>query len=111
MAQSVALCDNTGDGLLRIYVRDRLGEGVPGVEIVVDWSGGQDRFFTGLKPEVDPGYADFEMQPGERYRINPVSVETSGSLPEVTLSDTLCPDLPAGVIPSWQVVFQQGFSR
>jgi hypothetical protein len=111
MAQSVALCDNTGDGLLRIYVRDRLGEGVPGVEIVVNWSGGQDHFFTGLKPEVDPGYADFEMQPGERYRVNPVSVETSGSLPELTLTDTLCPDLPAGIIPSWQVVFQQGASR
>jgi hypothetical protein len=108
VAQSVALCDNTSEGLLRIYVRDRLGTGLPGVEIAVNWSGSQDRFFTGLKPEVDPGYADFQMEPGELYQVDLVSVETSGALPEITLSDTLCPDLPAGALPSWQIVFQQG---
>ncbi len=114
LAQSVALCkDTTVGGLLRVYVRDRLGAGVPGVEVSVTWPGGQDSFFTGFKPEVDPGYADFEMESGQRYDIALVSVETAGQLPDVstTEANTLCPDLPDNVTPSWQVVFQQGVSR
>ena len=108
VAQSVPLCDNTKGGLLRIYIRDRLGVGVPGVKIVISWSGGKDNVFTGFKPEVDPGYADFQMEMDEVYQIELVSVGTADQMPEVTLSDNLCPDLPTGVAPSWQIVFQQG---
>lgn len=95
-----------------MYVRDRLGAGLPGVRIEVSWSGGQDAFFTGFKPDIDPGYADFQMKSGERYEIKPATVNTSGRLPEVNIDDqTLCPALPADVLPSWQVVFEQGVSR
>lgn len=112
VAQSVVLCDETSGGLLRIYVRDRLGVGVPGVEIMVSWAGGEDRFFTGFKPDVDPGYADFQMAPDERYQIKLVSVAAEGAVPEVSLSgDNLCANLPAGIDPSWQIVFEQGVSR
>jgi hypothetical protein len=112
VAQSVPLCDNTNGGLLRIYVRDRLGAGVPGIEIKVSWPGGQDRFFTGFKPEIDPGYADFQIKLDELYQIELVSVETTKPVPEIRIdSDTLCPDLPRGVAPSWQLVFQQGATR
>jgi hypothetical protein len=112
VAQSVVLCDETSGGLLRIYVRDRLGVGLPGVEIVIDWPGGQDRLFTGFKPDIDPGYADFQMEPGERYQINLVSVAAAGDIPEITISgENLCPDLLADVDPSWQIVFQQGAIR
>jgi len=111
VAQSVVLCQEnaTNGGLLRIYVRDRLAVGVPGVEIKVTWAGGQDTFFTGFKPEIDPGYADFQMEPGQRYQIELANVETEGQIPEVTIdSSTLCPNLPNDIDPSWQVVFQQG---
>lgn len=114
VAQSVVLCENTvRGGLLRVYIRDRLGAGVPGVKVVVTWPGGQDSFFTGFKPEVDPGYADFIMEPGERYDITLASVDTTGQLPTVTIAepDILCPNLPNDVTPSWQVVFQQGVSQ
>lgn len=108
----MALCDNTANGgLLRVYVRDRLGAGVPGVQVTIIWSGGKDTFFTGFKPNVDPGYADFQMEPGQRYQIELPGVETVGETPEVTIDDsTLCPELPADVLPSWQVVFQQGIT-
>jgi hypothetical protein len=97
--------------LLKIYIRDRLGAGVPGVEIKLRWSGGQDNLFTGLKPEIDSGYADFQMKPGEIYRIELVSLETTGKVPEVTLaSRELCPDLTDDVEPGWQVVFEQGIN-
>lgn len=111
-AQSVVLCDETNGGLLRIYVRDRLGVGVPGVEIAISWAGGDDRLFTGFKPDIDPGYADFQMEPDERYQVKLVSVTAAGTAPEVSLSGSgLCPDLPDGVAPSWQIVFQQGVNR
>jgi hypothetical protein len=106
----VALCDDgSKGGLLRVYVRDRVGEGVSGVELSITWSGGRDRFFTGFKPEIDPGYADFQMEPGQLYQIEPVSVPAKGEVPEIMVDPAaLCPDLPENIIPSWQVVFQQG---
>jgi hypothetical protein len=109
----VVLCEDTASGgLLRVYVRDRLGAGVPGVKIDVIWSGGQDAFFTGFKPEIDPGYADFQMKPAERYEIKLANVEMAGQMPEVNIDNqTLCANLPDTILPSWQVVFQQGVSR
>jgi hypothetical protein len=109
-AQSVVLCDDTSKGgLLRIYVRDRLGAGVPGVEIAIIWSGGKDTFFTGFKPEVDSGYADFQMERGQTYELELVNVDFTGETPQISIDDnTLCPNLPGDIIPSWQVVFQQG---
>jgi hypothetical protein len=109
VAQSVPLCNNTNGGLLRIYVRDRLGAGVPGVEVSVSWPGGKDTFFTGFKPEVDPGYADFQMEPDETYRVELIGLKTTEPIPEITIDPAdLCPDLPAGTDPDWQIVFQQG---
>jgi hypothetical protein len=111
----VVLCaedEATEEGLLRIYVRDRLNVGVPGVKITVIWSGGQDSFYTGFKPEIDPGYADFRMRPGQRYQVELTGLESVGDLPEVNIDDsTLCPDSPDEIDPSWQIVFQQGASR
>jgi len=106
VVQSTALCDPDTDGLLRVYVRDGTGNGVPGVQILVNWPGGEDQFFTGFKREVDPGYADFEMEPGEIYQVELVDIE-SDTAQEVgeSLAD-LCPDLPGDVQPSWQIVFQ-----
>jgi hypothetical protein len=39
------------------------------VEILVAWDGGLDSFFTGLKPAVSPGYADFVMTAGVEYSL------------------------------------------
>jgi hypothetical protein len=106
VVQSTALCDPSTDGLLRVYVRDGTGNGVPGVQILVNWPGGEDRFFTGFKPEVDPGYADFEMKPDETYQVELVDVK-SDTAEEIGASLTdLCPDIPSDVQPSWQIVFQ-----
>jgi hypothetical protein len=106
VVQSTALCDPSTDGLLRVYVRDEKGQGLPGVQIVVDWPGGEDRFFTGFKPEVDPGYADFEMEPGEVYQVELSDVKSDVALDVGAGLADQCPDLPPGVQPSWQIVFQ-----
>ena len=54
---------------IEIFVQTQEGAGIPGSEIWVTWSGGVDRFFTGLKPEIGLGYADFDMMPNETYAI------------------------------------------
>jgi hypothetical protein len=107
VAQSTALCDPATDGLLRVYVRDRSGKGMPGVQVVVNWPGGEDRFFTGFQPEADPGYADFQMEPGDAYEVELAELESDVAEVGADLA-SLCPDLPASVHTSWQVVFQAG---
>ena len=108
LAQSVALCDNTADGILRVYVRDRDGQGVPGVEVVVRWPGGQDHFFTGLKSETNPGYADFQMEAGQVYQAGLSGLPAAVAKEINQAAESRCPDLPEGVKPSWQIVFQRG---
>ena len=107
LVQSTALCDANSSGVLRIYVRDRQGKGLPGVQVSVSWSDGEDRFYTGFKPEVDPGYADFDMRPGEVYEVNLVDVTAEPARDVGAGLDRACPDLPAGTLPSWQIVFQR----
>jgi hypothetical protein len=54
---------------IEIIVQTKEGVGIPGSEIWITWSGGADRFFTGLKPELGLGYADYEMKPNEVYAV------------------------------------------
>ena len=55
--------------LLEVDVRDAAGQPVPSVEVIVIWSGGEEHFFTGLKPELGLGYADYEMTLGTVYAL------------------------------------------
>lgn len=64
-----SLCDLEMMNQLQVFVIDKAGKPIPGVEIIVTWQGGEDHFFTGLKPQVDLGYADFSMVPGELYNL------------------------------------------
>jgi hypothetical protein len=64
-------CDASfGKGLIQVFALDSNREPVPGIEIVITWEGGEDHFYTGLKPEVGLGYADFNMSPGITYTLH-----------------------------------------
>lgn len=66
---------------IRVIVQDQFGQSIPGAEVWITWEGGADRFVTGLKPEIDPGYGDFDMQPDQAYNVGvakPTSVIVSG---------------------------------
>jgi hypothetical protein len=52
-----------------VRVLDAAGQGVPGVEVLVVWDTGEDRFYTGLKPELGSGYGDFAMTEGVQYTV------------------------------------------
>jgi hypothetical protein len=62
---------------IRVIVQDQFGQSVSGKEIWITWEdGGKDRFVTGLKPEIDPGYGDFDMLPDRSYNVG-VDKQTS----------------------------------
>ncbi len=65
-----SICDsNLPDGLVQVLVLNSNRRQVPGVEIRITWDGGEDQFFTGLKPELGNGYADFIMTPNIAYTV------------------------------------------
>lgn len=56
------VCDNPAlAGVVAVEVVDAAGGGIPGVEVIVAWPGGEDHFFTGLKAEHGRGYGDFTL--------------------------------------------------
>jgi hypothetical protein len=64
------VCDpNLPDGLLQVVVFDSRRRQVAGAKILITWEGGEEEFFTGLKPELGNGYADFIMDPTSSYTV------------------------------------------
>ena len=64
------ICDpNLPDGLLQVMVVNASRRQMPGIEVSVTWEGGAEKFFTGLKPELGNGYADFMMTPNIPYTV------------------------------------------
>ncbi|MBL8102413.1 MAG: hypothetical protein JNM02_07795 [Anaerolineales bacterium] len=59
----------TQAGLLQFMLMDSRRKQVAGIEIIVTWSRGEDRFFTGFKPELGNGYADFIMEKDTVYSV------------------------------------------
>ncbi len=70
LQEQTLICDSPiADPLLQVLVSDAADQPVPGVEIRAVCPDGEERFFTGLKPELGLGYADFVMTPGVTYTI------------------------------------------
>lgn len=71
LQDSSPICDPTlGETLIQIIATDGSGEGVPGITLEI--SLGTDPtevFYTGLKPELGLGYADYLAEPGLTYQL------------------------------------------
>jgi hypothetical protein len=66
---------------IRVTVQAATGQPLAGVTIWITWDGGSDRFVTGLKPEVNSGYGDFDMLRDRNYNVSidqPESVIATG---------------------------------
>lgn len=64
------VCDaNLPDGLLQVFVFNSAHRQVAGAKIIISWENGEDVFFTGFKPEVGNGYADYTMTPNINYTL------------------------------------------
>jgi len=65
-----SVCDpNLPDGLLQVLVFNSNRRQMPGIEILITWEEGAENFFTGLKPELGNGYADYVMSPDVIYTL------------------------------------------
>jgi len=81
------LCEtDLPEGLLQVIVTDARRRPVAGAEIIVTWDGGEERFFSGFKPELGNGYADFVMQAGLVYAIR----VGAGGVPVTNVSPPAC---------------------
>ena len=99
------VCDTTqNSALIAVQAYDAAGQGVPGVQVVVGWDGGEDHFFTGLKPELGLGYADFSMSPGVVYTLR--LAEGGQIIPNLTPTECEAED-GERYWGTWLLVFQQ----
>lgn len=64
------VCDATlPDGLLQVLVFNSNRRQIAGAKIIITWNSGEEQFFTGLKPEISHGYADYTMSPNIAYTV------------------------------------------
>ncbi len=104
VSQTQVCNPNLTDGLMQVSVLDQHKHQMPGVEIDISWAGGEETFFTGLKPEIGDGYADYVMQPGVVYSLR---VGRSGDLVS-NLTAPSCPDSNGQTyVGGLKLVFQQ----
>jgi hypothetical protein len=104
LATTETFCLSNPQPLLQIIAQDAVGNGLPGVEVIVEWAGGQDRFFTGLKPELGLGYGDFVLEPNLDYTVR----LTSDPAAEYPVRSEPCAD-PNGrqTATTVQLIFRQ----
>lgn len=72
---------------------------LPGVVLWLTWPGGADRAITGLRPQIDPGYADFTLQPEVPYALS-VGALDAPILSNLTVQP--CPGTSQG--GSWRII-------
>jgi hypothetical protein len=90
--------------MIMVEMQDSAGEPMPSVEMVVTWDGGEDHFFTGLKPELSLGYGDFLMTPGVVYSLHPA--ESGQTVSDLTAAECLSDD-GSRYWGSWMLTFVQ----
>jgi hypothetical protein len=99
------LCEpELAEGLLQIVVTDARRQQIPGAEIIITWSGGEEHIFTGLKPELGHGYADFLMTPDVIYSVR----MADGGTPASEVSTPTCTAAGgSSYIGGYRITFQQ----
>jgi hypothetical protein len=93
-------CDLTQEQLM-VLVLDAEGQQLPNVELLVRWDGGEDRFVTGLKPDVGLGYADFSLERGRSYQLVVI-----GAASQVAQNIVAEPCEGTSYLATWQVLLQ-----
>ncbi len=103
LLSQVRVCDeDVAIRRIEVLVLDGEEEPLPGIEVLVTWQGGSDRFFTGFRPDVSPGYGDFAMDAGVSY-----SVQLAPGSPMVSgLRIETCSATAGGLPGGWRLTFQ-----
>lgn len=71
LLEQETICDESlAEGLLQVFaITSNNRRQIPGIELILSWAGGEQHFFTGIKPELGNGYADAVMSPGVLYNL------------------------------------------
>ena len=93
------VCVNEDAPRIEVNTLDAFLNPLPGVEVRVTWQGGNDRFYTGFKPEFGAGYGDFTMDPDVSY-----TVFLADGSPEI--SGLRIEPCDTGFDGGWQLTFQ-----
>lgn len=81
------ICDpDLAEGLLQVVVTNLSRRQIPGAEIIIVWNAGEEHIFTGMKPELGHGYADYVMRPDTTYSVR----MADGGTPASELSAPAC---------------------
>jgi len=71
LADKKEICNsNLTNPLIQVEVEDAADVEVPGVMIIINWDDSEEKFFTGMKPEIGMGFADYTMTPGVTYMVH-----------------------------------------
>lgn len=99
LKERVVDCSSKTPGLLQIWIDNAAGQAIPGVRIQIAWKDGEESFFTGLKPEINAGYADYEMTRSLTYSLR--VGENGETINDLGVADCTAegrPELAGGVI-------------
>lgn len=88
---------------VQVQTLDAEGQPVPGVKVVITWQGGEENFYTGLKPEIGLGYADFTLEPGVDYTLQ----LAAGGQPITGLTAADCEGQGGQTWGVWRLTFTQ----
>ena len=98
------VCTPGTASLIQVEALDAAGQPIPGVEVSVRWEAGEDHFFTGLKLELSPGYADFAIQPDQTYQVR---LSDDGELVSGLAAAECETESGERYWGSWKLIFQQ----
>jgi len=105
LQETMLVCNpDQSQPLIQVEIRDAAGQPVASVELVMTWDGGEDHFFTGLKPELGQGYADFLMTPEVVYSLQ--IADGGQAVNDLTAAECLLDD-GSRYWGSWMLTFIQ----
>lgn len=102
--QRTLICNPDIVGPLLMVTTQDGDQGIPGIEIILNWANGEEHFFTGLKPELGLGYADFAMTPDVTYTLR---LADGSQLITDLLAEQCTADNGKTIWGSWELIFIQ----
>lgn len=88
-------CEPAQPGQMQVNLTNSAGKPAAGIELVITWLNGEEHFFTGFKPELGFGYADFTMTENIEYALS----LSAGSTQVTGLIAPNCKDPQGSVYP------------